>query len=135
MRYRKKMDLACHYLSRAKVTTRYKMKYAQFASIARDVFNKFGWNYIEFYEQLTHVFLKLSDNKMRGHVRTIYNALDNSLTATDFVTRITKDPMVSHDYDILIQILYDIYEHKTNNTNKAYDSIVRTVGGEIVLCF
>lgn len=130
MRYRKKMDLAGNYPSRAN-----KMKYAQLASIATDVFNKFGWNYVEFYEQLTHVFFMLSDTQMRVHVRTIYNALDNSLTSTDFITRLTKDPMVLHDYDALIQVLHHIYEHKTNNANKVYKSIVRTIGGETVLCF
>lgn len=120
--------------SRAKVTTRYKMKYAQLASIARDVFNKFGWNHVEFYKQLTRVFFMLSDDKMRVHVRTIYNALDNSLTATDFVARLTTDLMVLHDHETFIQILYHIYEHKTNNINKTYQSIVYTVGGETVLC-
>ena len=129
------MDLAESSLSRANVTTRYKMKHAQLASIATDVFNKFGWNYVEFYGQLTHVFLKLSDKQMRGHIRTIYNALDNSLTATDFVARLTKDPMVLHDYETLINILQQVYEHKTNNTAKVNGSIVRTIGGETVFYF
>jgi hypothetical protein len=130
----------------SRTIARYKMKHSQLVTIATDVFNEFGWNYVEFHEQLTHVYfdslksMKLSDAEMQFYLGTIYNALDNSLTSMDFITRLTKDPMVLHDYEVLIHILHNILHQvhdKTSKTNNLHlhISIVRIVGGETMLCF